>query len=757
MMFLGKGKLDRSNNGEKMERARSSNELGTFGGVFTPSILTILGVIMFMRAGFVIGQAGIFQALLILFLAESITTLTSLSISAVSTNTPVAGGGAYFLISRALGPEFGGAIGLALFLAQAVSVPFYVLGFTESLVRSFPAVTAHFRTIALAAAAILFVIAYVGAKWAIKTQFLIMAILALSILVFIGGAAFHFEAQTFMNNWHSAFSSPGMSFWFVFAVYFPAVTGIMAGVNMSGDLKDPGRSIPLGTLAAVGVGLLIYGAQILLCGGAQSRTELLEASFETMRGQALSGAGFLVVAGVFAATVSSAIGSFLGAPRVLQAVARDHVIPRLRLFEKGSARGDEPHRALWLTLGISLVIVLWGGEDAKGGAFNVLASIVTMFFLYTYGMINLAAFVESFSGNPSFRPRFKYYHWLPAMIGALACAGTAFLIDSTAAVAAAVFVTLFYIYLRRRVLKVRFGDARWGFAYTRLKKNLLRLADMPTHPKNWRPTVLVLTGNPEERPTLATYALWIGAERGLVTLARVLVGDPSEIGHLRKPAADQLNYFLEKTGFQALRSVVVSENLDRGLAVLLEGHPLSPLRPNTILMGWSSDPERSSSFVQHLNTARRLGMSLIVLNDKGLPQGSFNRRIDVWWRGQENGSLMVLAAHLLTLNWEWSRAGIRLLRLIEDEAGRQPSKKALQHLVDSARVEAEVEVIISEDPLHKVLERHSSDASVVLLGFKVPEDREEESYRFQMHFERILAGLPTTLLVSSSGEADVFV
>jgi amino acid transporter len=739
------------------QRQGESNELGTFGGVFTPSILTILGVIMFMRAGFVIGQAGIMQALVILLLAKSITTLTSLSIAAVSTNTPVAGGGAYFLISRALGPEFGGAIGLALFFAQAVSVPFYVLGFTESVVRSFPEMSAYFRAIGLATTGVLFVIAYTGAKWATKTQYLIMSILGLSILAFLGGAASHFDTGTFAQNWYSDYGGPAMSFWVVFAIYFPAVTGIMAGVNMSGDLKNPGHSIPWGTLAAVGVGLLIYGAQILLCGGAQSRAQLVGSSFETLRAQALFGAGYLVVAGVFAATLSSAIGSFLGAPRVLQAMARDKVIPLLHPFARGSVAGDEPRRALWLTLGIAVTVVLWAGGDTGGGAFNIIASVVTMFFLYTYGIVNLAAFVESFSGNPSFRPRFRYYHWFPAMLGALACAGTALFIDPASAVIAAVLVALFYTYLHRKVLQVSFGDARWGFAYTRLRKNLLRLARMPMHPKNWRPTLLVLTGNPKERPTLATYGLWIGAERGLVTLARVLVGDPAEIGKLRKPAADQLNLFLDQSGFQALTSVVVSENIDAGLTTLIEGHPLSPLKPNTVLMGWSSDPERAVSFLQHLNTVKGLGMSLILLDDRGSGPDSLRRRIDVWWRGQENGYLMMLIAHLLTLNWEWSNARVRLLRLIEDEAGREPSKEALRELVNKARIDAQVEVFVTKDPLPQVLELHSGDASVVILGFRVPEASENEAFRFQMYFERMLSGLPATLLVSSSGEADVLV
>ncbi|MGD8513079.1 MAG: amino acid permease [Deltaproteobacteria bacterium] len=745
--------MDFDNRKHPKEPSVVPNRLGTFGGVFTPSILTILGVIMFMRSGFVIGQAGIFHALLILLLAKTITTLTSLSISAVSTNTPVSGGGAYFLISRALGGEFGGTIGLALFSAQAISVPFYILGFTEALVRTFPEIASHFRTIALAATVILFSISYVGAKWAIKTQYLIMTILGISIVTFIGGAMLHFEQDQFLQNWSPAYGSPGISFWKVFAIYFPAVTGIMAGVNMSGDLENPGRSIPIGTLAAVAVGFLIYLGQILLCGGAQTRQQLLEVSFETLCSQALFGAGFFVVAGVLAATLSSALGSFLGAPRVLQAVARDRVIPQLSFLGKGSRRGDEPHRALLLTLAITLAVISWAGNNAQGAAFNVLASVVTMFFLYTYGMVNLAAFVESFAGNPSFRPRFKYYHWTSALFGAAGCAATAFLINPLAALLAAGLLISLYSLLRRKLLRVRFGDARWGFLFSRLRDNLLKLARLPGHPKNWRPTVLVLMRDPETYLTIAMYALWIGEDRGLVTLARVLVGDLQEIGNLKQTAVAQLKGFLEENDFKALSTVVVTRSLDEGITALLQGYPIGPLRPNTVLMGWTSDAERTASFVQHMNSVRLLSMSLILLRDKGLPRLRTNRRIDIWWRGRENGSLMVLLAHLLTLNWDWMDSKIRLLRLVQDEAGREPSAKALRQLVDDARLNAQVSVLVSKAPFIEVIQRHSGDATVVFLGFNVPE--EQEGRQFQHRFEEMMSGLPTTLLICSSGEADL--
>jgi amino acid transporter len=731
----------------------TQNKLGTFGGVFTPSILTILGVIMFMRAGYVIGEAGIIQTFVILLIAKSITTLTSLSISAVSTNTPVSGGGAYFLISRALGPEFGGAIGIALFFAQAISVPFYILGFTEALVRAFPDAGQYFFNTSLFVTIILFIISFTGAKLAVKAQYLIMAILVFSILTFMGGSLLNFSGETFLSNLGSDYSSEDISFWVIFALYFPAVTGIMSGVNMSGDLQNPTRSIPAGTFAAVFAGLLIYGLQIFIIGGAQTRSQLIHASFETMGEQALFGFAFLVTAGVFAATLSSGLGSFLGAPRVLQAVARDNVIPLMGIFKRGSKKGDEPHRALVFTLLITFAVIFWAGNNSDGSAFNIIASIVTMFFLYTYGMINIAAFVESFAGNPSFRPRFRYYHWLPALTGGTACIVTAFLIDPYAAAFAAVLLVIFYSFLRRRVLKVNFGDARWGFVYSRLRSNLLKLAKYSINPKNWRPSVLVLTGDPEARMTMCMYALWFGAERGLVTLVRVLTGDLLELKNRRDTAVDQLKRFIAENDFDALSTVVVSGNLDEGLSAIIQGHAIGPLQPNIVFMGWASDKARSVPFVNHLKTILSLGMSLILLRDNGLPEKNRAKRIDIWWRGKDNGSLMVLASHLLTLNFHWSRTKIRLLRMIHNEEGREPATKALQEMIDKARINADPQIIVSDASFNDVLHRHSADASVLFLGFIIPE--EEEAEEFQARYEEMLSGLPTTLLFCSSGEADL--
>lgn len=751
------------NNSKNNKFIRTKNEFGTFGGVFTPAILTILGVIMFMRANFVVGQAGVLGAVGILLIAKSITFLTSLSIGAISTNMPVRGGGSYFLISRALGAEFGGAIGIALFFALALSVPFYILGFTEALVRSFPMLTPYFQKITLTTALILFVITYYGAGLAIKTQYIIMTFLVLSILAFLGGALQLFSVERFMTNLSAGYSAidpqdpsgPAYSFWLIFAIYFPAVTGIDAGVNMSGDLKDPAKSIPRGTLAAIGVGFTVYLLQIILSGGAYDRESLRTLPFELLRDNALFGMGMVVIMGVVAATLSSAVGSYLGAPRVLQAVSRDRIVYFLRFFAKGAAKGDEPRRALILTLLVTVGVLLWAGNESGGATLNAVASVITMFFLYSYGMLNLAAFIEDFGGNPSFRPRFRFFHWATALLGAIGCVVVALLINWIAAISAVALIAIFLWYIKTRHLRAMFGDARRGFVYRAARKNLLRLVRTAEDSKNWRPTVLVLSGTPEAHEALITYAVWLESRRGLVYLANVLVGDFEDLIPRRSAAIKQLTNFCEEKNMEAFPVVVLAEELEEGVKMLLQSTAMGPIRPNLAVFGWPKDESHFASYLRQLRSASDLGISLVLLEAESLPRLEQRKRIDVWWRGQKNGGLMLLLAYLLTDNWEWHDAQIRVLRVVEHEAGREPATKALQELVDTARVEATVEVIVSDGKFADLFHWHSANASCVILGFEVPEPDQEEAW--YNNYMQLLDGMPTTISVNSREEENLLI
>ena len=734
---------------------QKKNQFSTFAGVFTPSILTILGVIMFLRAGYVIGQAGIINAIVILLIAEAISLLTAISLSAVATNTPVAGGGAYFLISRALGPQFGGAIGLALFLAQALSVPFYILGFTNALVSDVPGLAPWFGTIALGTAVVLFLINWISSGAAIRFQYVVMVLLALAILAFMGGAFTRFDPATLRANLRPEYTGPGIGFWVIFAIYFPAVTGILAGVNMSGDLKDPARALVRGTMAAIAVGFVIYLAEIILCGGSTSRADLVEQSYPVLKRHALLGAGFLVSGGVFAATISSAVGSFLGAPRVLQALSRDRIFPVLNPFAQGSKETDEPRLGLALTLGLSIVVILVASGQESLAAFDMIASIIAMFFLCTYGMVNLAAFVESFGANPSFRPRFRFYHWTTSLFGFLVCFIAMILIDAVAATVAVLVVAGLYVYLSRKVFRSAFGDARRGFQYALVVRVLQRLRDLKPDPKNWRPTFLVMAGHTQTHLTLIKYATWMEGGRGLVTAAHVISGDLETFGKRVENLRLAMDKLLKSNEVAVFPEVVFAQDQDEGIRILAQSHSIGPLKPNTVLFGWPRSAERAEAMLRHVSNIAALGKSVVVVVDKGLPPLVQNiRRIDVWWRGQENGSLMATLAHLLTQNWEWRNSRVRVLRLIRDSAGYESSSQAVRELIEAARIGAEAQVIVSTAPFDEVLRRHSGDSDVVFLGLQPSET--EAAVDLYNHWTAILEPMPTTILVHSSGEADVF-
>jgi amino acid transporter len=602
--------------------AAATRKFGTFGGVFIPNVLTILGVIMFLRTGWVVGNAGLRHALIILAIANSITLLTSLSLSAIATNTKVGGGGAYFLISRSLGLEIGGSIGVPLFLAQAISVAFYVIGFTESLQFLWPDLDV--RLICTIVMAILFVISWVGADLAIKTQYIIMVALGLSLVSF-------FLGWTPVPDWH-ANETPqyqsGQNFWSVFAIFFPAVTGIMSGVSMSGDLKDPSRSIPRGTLWAVGLTFVIYAAEMVWLSLNAGRDELLGDKM-VMRRIALLGP--LIFVGLWAATLSSALASLLAAPRTLQALGHDRVVPRWLALGHGPQ--NEPRLALALSWLIALAAI-WQGD------LDLIAPVITMFFLTTYGTVNLVAGLERWVANPSYRPTFRV-HWLPSILGAAGCLFVMFLLTALATLIAIASCFGIYWLLKRRQYQTAWGDVRSGFWFAVTRVGLLKFSSSRMHLRNWRPVMLVLVGNPKSRLPMVDFASHIEARRGLVFLAQVVVGDWQKLLAHQADWQQTLESFIQENRLSAVAKTVLADDLEHGVSTLLQVAGVGPLEPNTVMIGWSDDALQRAVFVRTVHRILELKRNLLVFEEAALPSAQLERRIDVWWRAKENGSLMV--------------------------------------------------------------------------------------------------------------------
>ena len=708
--------------------------LGTFLGVYTPTILTILGVIMYLRFGWVVGHAGLPGALLIVALANGITLITALSLSAVATNGRVGVGGAYYIISRSLGLAIGGAIGLPLFLSQAFSVTLYAYGLAESLTFVWPGVpvpTAAIVIILLVAG-----LAYRGAGAALKSQVPILALIALS-LVALGWGALRGPAGTADPNLGP---SDAVGFWVVFAVFFPAVTGIMAGLGLSGDLKDPSRAIPLGTLAATLTGFAVYLAiPVLLTLGAPAETLRTEPLVWT---QIAPLGAVLVLPGLWGAIFSSAVGSILGAPRTLQALAMDHLAPRLLAAGGG---GREPILGLGVTLAIALGAVFLGD-------LNSVAAVVTMFFLTVYGTLNLVAALEDLSGDPSWRPKIRV-PWPVSLIGALGCFWVMVLINA-AATALAVSVELgLYIALQRKEQKAAWGDVRRGVYEALIRWALVKISRRPLSARNWRPHVLVFVEKAEERLDLVRFGDWFSQDRGVVTVCELVVGDILRLAADPRERQSEIEALFRREGIVAFGEVDVVPSVEEGLVAVAQANGMAGIGSNTVLLGWPEDPKRLAVLLRIIHRMERLHKSLIIGRTRpgGMLQEDRPKEVQVWWGGlQRNGDLMLLLAYLLTRNREWRGARIRVLSVASNEHMKAETERYLERLLPELRIRAEIRVHVKPAGIsvRDFIRAQSTGADAVLLGLETPAEDEEESYALRL-FE-LAEGMPTFFFVKNA-------
>ena len=634
-------------------------KLGTFSGVFTPSILTILGIILFLRLGFVVGNAGLGGTLAIVGIATLVSVFTSISLSAIATNMKVKGGGDYFLISRTLGVEFGGALGIVLFLAQSVSVAFYAIGFAEVVASQLGLdSTLAIQAIALVALAPLFLLAWAGADVATRFQFVIMAVLFAALISFFVGAVGVFDGGTARASFGPASQTPG--FWVVFGIFFPAVTGFTQGVSMSGDLKDPGRSLPMGTFLAVGLSTIVYVAAAILLAGTTPQAELV-----TDTGQAMENVAFvgpLITLGVVAATLSSAMASFLGAPRILQSLASDRIFPFLTPFARGVGPSSNPRRATLVTAAIGVLTI-------GLGSLNVIAPVVAMFFLISYGLLNYATYFEARAKSPSFRPRFRLFNQWLSLAGALLCLGAMLAINALAGAVSVLVLFAIYRLIEVRSTPERWGDASHSYHFQRAKESVAALTAEIDHPRNWRPQILAFSADPSRRARLLQFAKWVEGDSGLIGAFRIVQGEgiqkrrelAEEEAALRAQIADlQLDVYG--------RAVLAADGLE-AIPVIVQSFGLGRIHANTVLFGWPETPdtERRDAYVSALRDIARLGINVLSLSSdprlwshlEAIPEK--RRRIDVVWTDDDTGRLAMLAAYLCTRNEFWEKATKRAI------------------------------------------------------------------------------------------------
>lgn len=709
---------------------------GMFKGVFTPNILTILGVVMYLRFGWVLANVGLWKTLIIVTLATAITLLTSVSIAELATNMRVKGGGAYFIISRSLGVETGAAIGIPLYLAQVLSISFYIVGFTESLTGFFPAIP--FKMLAIAVLVLLTAVAYLSANLALRLQFAIMALIASSLISFFAGRA---PASIALPASPIAFEP----FWQVFAVFFPAVTGILAGLSMSGDLKEPERSIPRGTLLAVFISYAIYMTIPVFLTHLHIPAEVLASDLFIMKSVARW--PLFILLGLWGAALSSAIGSLLGAPRTLQALSKDRALPGW--LGKGFGTTNDPRIATLFSFLVALAGIL-------AGNLNALATILTMFFLTTYTFLNFSAALEGFLDNPSWRPKFRR-HWGFSLAGALGCLMTMFMINPGASFIA-LFATIGVYYLiKKRRLRASWGDIRHGMFSLVIREALYRLAQHTPNEKAWRPNILVLSGSPATRWYLIALADAIAHGKGFLTVAAVL---PKGAEQARVDSMESsIHSYLRKRSVPAIVKVTSADEVFEGSRELVKTYGFGPLAPNTVFLGETEKEEHFEEYAKLIATIYRSNKNLVIVRESDeKPVFEKELRIDLWWRREgENAGLMLALAYLLKTSPEWAGSQLIVRTVVETEEKLQDETRHLQKLIEDENLDVAIEVIVdSRAGIFDIMREKSAGASIVFLGLRAPAP-DENSGDYSGYYQTLITQtdrFPLTVFILTAEKLD---
>lgn len=674
----------------------SEKKFGTFEGVFTPTILTIIGVIMYLRLGWVVGTVGLGATLLIILLAHVATITTGLSLSSMTTNVRIGAGGFYSLISRSLGLEAGGAIGFPLYCSQTFSVALYIIGFTEAWVRIFPSHNIHL--IATIVLVLLLILSYIGAKFAMKVQYFIMAIIALSLLSFFLGRG---DGGHSLTLWSASTEFP---FWNVFAIFFPAVTGIAAGAAMSGDLEEPQRSLPLGILSAIGVGLIIY-IIVALWYAKMVDPDHLRSNYTVMMDVSLW--RWAVIAGIMGATLSSALGSLVGAPRILMALAQDRLVPFPRTLAAKSQRGD-PRNAILLTgLLVESSLLL--------GNLNSIASLLTMFFLITYGTINAAVFIEKATGIPSFRPRFDIPLFVP-LVGCLWCGIIMFLINPIFAVIGIVVIQVIYGVQLQRGLRTPWGDVRSALFNAISEWATKRSARLPQQAKSWKPHIMIPVEEPAywrsligfvrdlvfPRGTLRVFSVKIieqGVENKINQLVDVLFKKRNHVNNNNNQSSEKLEEQLNQLiapirndGIFTAATVIESHNFLEGISVTTQVMRGMFFPPNIIFLTMSEEKLKTKRLEKMITIAIREKIGIILLRLHAKAGFGNKEKVNVWLRsGSPNQDLTLLAALQLERNWG---STIRLLSVAEKQDDQDKVRSKFRRVSELARMPKETEVSV---------------------------------------------------------------
>tara|TARA_B100000035_G_scaffold315340_1_gene335355 strand:+ start:5583 stop:10499 length:4917 start_codon:yes stop_codon:yes gene_type:complete len=710
-------------------------KFGTFSGVLTPSLLTILGVIMYMRLGSVVGNAtGIFQVILIIVFAHLISITTGLSVSSIATDKKIDKGGIYYMLTRSLGLPIGGAIGLTIFIATAFSIALYLIGFSESII---PVInedwatggisTNKLRLFGSLALLVVLIIAYISTNFALKIQYVILGLIVLSLgSIFLGSSKGLKVGSDIME-------SP--SFATLFGLFFPAVTGFTAGVAMSGDLKNPKISIPWGTMLSISIGLSVY---LILSVFIYYN---IDSQFLKTNNNVLIEFGavpFLVLCGVWGATLSSALGGILGGPRILQAMSLDNITPKF--FAKESGSNKEPRNALFLTFFIAEIGILIG-------ELNVIAELVAMFYMAAYLFINLSCFLEQWS-SPDFRPKFKIPLWI-SLLGSIATLLLMIQLNLGATLVAVLFMLIFWFWLSKKDLVLGTGDVWLSVWNSVVKTGLKNIQKKTIHKRNWQPNILLFSGNTSNRPHLIEFGKNIIGRTGMVSNFDLIETKSAKVLF---PKADQnLKDDLIKDD-SIFHRKLYCQNIFKGIETIATTYGFSGVEPNTVLMGWAKNTKNPIWFGEMTQKLKDLDYNILYL-DYDLKKGFGNyNKIDLWWTAfDKENELSLQLIKFLRSSALWKKASLNIYYVNSEKTNSKDIISRMKTIVDKKRMVADLKVINNfqdQKNINEYIKIKSHHADIILM--KLPKLNPGKEKQFINYSNDLFGQIGSALFLEAS-------
>uniref|UniRef100_A0A8C1Z732 Solute carrier family 12 member 10, tandem duplicate 1 n=1 Tax=Cyprinus carpio TaxID=7962 RepID=A0A8C1Z732_CYPCA len=694
---------------------------GWVTGVMVRCMLNIWGVILFLRLSWITSQAGILLTWLIILMSVLVTSITALSVSAISTNGRVSSGGAYFMISRTLGPELGGPIGVVFSFANALACALNTVGFSETvrdllieydsqIVDSINDV----RIIGSITVTVLLLISLAGMEWESKTQILFFLVLMVSFINYFVGTlipatpqkqsigVFGYRSEIFLENLFPDWRGPEGDFFRMFAIFFPSAIGILAGANISGDLKEPEIAIPRGTLMAIFWTTVSYlaisstvGACVLRdasgnmndslplnfteaceglsCGLGWNFTECqqsgacsfgLSNSFQVLI--QVSGFGPLIYAGIFAATLSSALAFLVSAPKVFQCLCKDNIYPYIGFFAKGYGKNNEPLRAYLLCYIIAMCFILIA-------ELNVIAPLISNFFLCSYALINFSCFHASITNSPGWRPSFRYFSPWTGLFGAVISVVLMFLLTWWAALIAFGLIIFLFGYVVYKKPEVNWGSSVQASTYNMALSYSVSLAGVEDHVKNYRPQCLVLTGPPTLRPALVDF---VGSFTKNVSL--MICGDI--LMSVSQRNSNEMIKWLNQRKVRSFYTSFKASDLREGARHLLQASGLGKMKPNILVMGFKMNwQESSSKDVDNRKNTVNDQIKTVFQSKQG------KKTIDVYWIS-DDGGLTLLVPYLLTRRKRWRRSKVRVFIIGEQQTMENDRKERFEEMLAPFRL-----------------------------------------------------------------------